>query len=147
MSTALLFDFAMRHGRKRRIAAMVCLLLSRSFANDWCERLTVINIGSIAGRESYVGGSVYCAAKAAVRAFSGSLLRELVATPIRVSEIQPGLVETEFSVVRFRGDKAAADKVYEGLDPLTPEYVRRTNPMGSGWCWVLLEISLKKWYG
>jgi len=81
----------------------------------------IINIGSIAGRESYVGGSVYCAAKAAVRAFTGSLLREVVDTSIRVTEIQPGLVETEFSVVRFRGDKAAAEKVYDGLHPLTAE--------------------------
>jgi len=56
-----------------------------------------------------------------VRAFTGSLLRELVDTPIRVTEIQPGMVETEFSLVRFRGDKAAADKVYDGLEPLTAE--------------------------
>jgi NADP-dependent 3-hydroxy acid dehydrogenase YdfG len=60
-----------------------------------------------------------CATKAAVRSFTGSLLRELVSTPIRVSEIQPGAVETEFSVVRFRGDKKAADAVYEGIEPLT----------------------------
>ncbi|CAH7684973.1 hypothetical protein BY996DRAFT_4574527 [Phakopsora pachyrhizi] len=81
----------------------------------------IINLGSIAGREPYAGGSVYCATKHAVNAFSGALLRELVSTPIRVSEIQPGMVETEFSVTRFRGDRSKADSVYEGLKPLTAE--------------------------
>ncbi|KAF9564667.1 NAD(P)-binding protein [Agrocybe pediades] len=81
----------------------------------------VINLGSIAGIEPYAGGSIYTATKHAVNAFSGSLLRELVNTPIRVTEIQPGMVETEFSIVRFRGDESAAKKVYEGLEPLTAE--------------------------
>ena len=71
------------------------------------------------GREPYAGGAIYCATKHAVRSFTGSLLREVVDTPIRVTEIQPGMVETEFSIVRFRGDKGAADKVYEGLQPCT----------------------------
>lgn len=62
-------------------------------------------------------GAIYCATKHAVASFSSSLMKELVNTPIRVCEIQPGMVETEFSVVRFRGDKSEADKVYEGLDP------------------------------
>ncbi|KAH9484320.1 NADP-dependent 3-hydroxy acid dehydrogenase [Psilocybe cubensis] len=79
----------------------------------------VINLGSIAGIEPYAGGSIYTATKHAVNAFSGSLLRELVNTPIRVTEIQPGMVETEFSIVRFRGNVDAAKKVYEGLEPLT----------------------------
>ncbi|CAA7271716.1 unnamed protein product [Cyclocybe aegerita] len=83
----------------------------------------VINLGSIAGREPYAGGSIYTATKHAVNAFTGSLLRELVNTPIRVTEIQPGMVETEFSIVRYRGDEQAAKKVYEGLDPLTAEDV------------------------
>jgi short-subunit dehydrogenase len=62
-------------------------------------------------------GGIYCATKAAVSSFNGSLLRELVNTDIRVCEIQPGMVETEFSIVRFRGDKQAADDVYSGLTP------------------------------
>lgn len=72
----------------------------------------IINIGSIAGREGYPGGSIYCATKAAVRAFTDALRKELIATRIRVMEIDPGQVETEFSVVRFYGDKAKADAVY-----------------------------------
>jgi len=79
----------------------------------------VINLGSVAGREAYQNGSIYCATKAAVRSFGVSLLKELVATNIRVSEIQPGMVETEFSVIRFRGDKEKADAVYKGIQPLT----------------------------
>ncbi|KAA8909177.1 hypothetical protein FN846DRAFT_776518 [Sphaerosporella brunnea] len=81
----------------------------------------IINIGSIAGREPYAGGAIYCASKAAVRSFSDSLRKELIATRIRVMEIDPGQVETEFSVVRFYGDKKKADAVYQGVDPLTPE--------------------------
>lgn len=83
----------------------------------------IINIGSIAGREPYQGGSIYCATKAAVRSFTDALRRELIATRIRVIEIDPGQVETEFSVVRFGGDKEKAKKVYEGVEPLTPEDV------------------------
>ncbi|EAS35293.2 oxidoreductase [Coccidioides immitis RS] len=81
----------------------------------------IINIGSIAGREAYPGGSIYCATKAAVRSFTDALRKELIATRIRVIEIDPGQVETEFSVVRFYGDKSKADAVYAGCDPLTPD--------------------------
>lgn len=81
----------------------------------------IVNIGSIAGREPYPGGAIYCATKSAVKFFSHSLRKEVINTGIRVLEVDPGAVETEFSVVRFHGDKAAADKVYEGTTPLTPE--------------------------
>lgn len=72
----------------------------------------IINIGSIAGREGYPGGSIYCATKAAVRTFTDALRKELIATRIRVMEVDPGQVETEFSIVRFNGDKSKADAVY-----------------------------------
>jgi len=95
--------------------------MTQVFVKDMRARNTghIINIGSVAGREAYAGGGIYCATKAAVRSFSQTLMREVVDTGIKVTEIQPGLVETGFSVVRFRGDKSAADKVYQGLEPLT----------------------------
>jgi len=79
----------------------------------------VVNIGSIAGRGAYPGGNVYCASKAAVRAISEGLKQDLLGTPIRVTEIQPGLVETEFSEIRFHGDTEKAKNVYKDLTPLT----------------------------
>ena len=81
----------------------------------------IINIGSIAGDAAYPGGSVYCATKAAVKALSDGLRIDLVDTPLRVTNIKPGMVETNFSVVRFRGDKDKADNVYKGIRPLTGE--------------------------
>ncbi|EDN03025.1 oxidoreductase [Histoplasma capsulatum] len=86
---------------------------------DGGGRGDIINIGSVAGRVSYPGGSIYCASKAAVRSFTDALRKELIATRIRVIEIDPGQVETEFSLVRFYGDKAKADAVYAGCEPLT----------------------------
>lgn len=79
----------------------------------------IINIGSIAGDAAYPGGSVYCATKAAVKALSDGLRIDLVDTPLRVTNIKPGLVETNFSVVRFRGDKEKADNVYRGIKALS----------------------------
>jgi len=81
----------------------------------------IVNIGSIAGFETYKGGAGYTAVKHAVRAITKTLRLELNGEPIRVTEIAPGLVETEFSVVRFHGDRKTAKAVYEGLKPLTAE--------------------------
>ena len=79
----------------------------------------IINIGSIAGDAAYPGGSVYCATKAAVKILSDGLRQDLVDTPLRVTNIKPGLVETNFSVVRYRGNKEAADNFYKGIKPLS----------------------------
>lgn len=79
----------------------------------------IINIGSIAGHEAYAGGVVYCATKHAVDAITKAMKKDLHGTAIRVGEVSPGLVETEFSNVRFKGDDESADQVYEGMVPLT----------------------------
>jgi NADP-dependent 3-hydroxy acid dehydrogenase YdfG len=81
----------------------------------------IVNLGSIAGFETYKGGAGYTASKHAVRAISRTLRLELNGEPIRVTEIAPGMVETEFSTVRFRGDRKAAKAVYQGVKPLTAE--------------------------
>ncbi len=86
----------------------------------------VINIGSIAGDGAYPGGSVYCATKAAVKALSDGLRIDLVDTPLRVTNIKPGMVETNFSVVRYRGDQQAADNFYKGIRPLSGDDVAET---------------------
>ena len=86
----------------------------------------VINLGSIAGHMVYPNGHVYCATKAAERSISDGLRIDLSGTPIRVTSIDPGLVETEFSNIRFRGDGDRAKKVYAGLDPLTADDIAET---------------------
>ncbi len=86
----------------------------------------VINVGSVAARYTYPGGSVYCATKAAVKVLSEGLKIDLLGTPVRVTNIEPGFVETEFSDVRFRGDKERAKNVYKGMIPLTPDDIADT---------------------
>jgi len=83
----------------------------------------VINLGSTAGEMTYPNGAVYCASKAAERAINDGLRQDLLGTAVRVTSVDPGMVETDFSRVRFHGDEARAAKVYQGLTPLTPEDV------------------------
>jgi NADP-dependent 3-hydroxy acid dehydrogenase YdfG len=97
--------------------AVVPLLVARG-------RGTVIHLGSIAGRQVYPGGSVYCASKHAVRALNEGLRLDLLGTGVRVATVDPGMVgETEFSLVRFHGDAGRASAVYRGITPLTPDDV------------------------
>jgi 3-hydroxy acid dehydrogenase / malonic semialdehyde reductase len=83
----------------------------------------VVNLGSTAGELAYPNGAVYCGSKAAVRLINDGLRQDLLGTPVRVTSIDPGMVETDFSLVRFRGDAEKAEKVYKGVTPLTPEDV------------------------
>ena len=87
---------------------------------------SILNIGSIAGRTAYEGGSAYCAAKAGELQITRALRLELSGTGVRVATIDPGFAETEFSLVRFKGDEARAKKVYDGMIPLTSEDVAET---------------------
>jgi len=86
----------------------------------------IINIGSIAGDAAYANGSVYCASKAAVKSLTDGLRIDLVDTPLRVTLIKAGMVETNFTVVRFRGDKPAANDYYKGIKPLNGDDVAET---------------------
>lgn len=94
--------------------AVLPLMMARKKGN-------IINIGSIAGKEVYANGNVYCASKFAVDAISRGMRIDLIEEGIKVSEVNPGLVETEFSEVRFKGDKERAAGVYQGYEPLRAE--------------------------
>jgi 3-hydroxy acid dehydrogenase / malonic semialdehyde reductase len=81
----------------------------------------IVNIGSVAGRQAYERGALYVTSKFAARGFTYALREDLLGRPIRLTTVDPGLVETNFSRVRYRGDEAAAAKVYEGVEPLSPD--------------------------
>src|SRR6266550_2830718 len=83
----------------------------------------IVNIGSIAGRQAYPDGSLYVTSKFAVRGFTYALREDLLGRPIRITTVDPGLVETNFSLIRFRGDEEAARKVYEGVEAMRPDDV------------------------
>ena len=104
------------------------LYVTRAISPQMVERKLghIINIASLAGRETYPNGAVYCASKSAVKAATEGIRKDLNPYGIKVSCIDPGLVETEFSEVRFHGDKAAAEKVYQGYTPLTAFDVAET---------------------
>lgn len=101
------------------------LYVTRAFLPHMVERARghVVNLGSLAGHQTYPRGNVYGATKYAVRALTESMALDLAGTPIRVSSVSPGLVETEFSVVRFAGDAERAKAVYRGMRPLTADEV------------------------
>lgn len=104
------------------------LYVSKHVANRMIARKKghIINVGSIAGKEVYANGNVYCATKHAVDALNKSMRIDLLAHSIKVSAINPGMVETEFSIVRFDGDEERAKKVYENIVPLKPEDIAET---------------------
>ncbi|QYH40131.1 SDR family NAD(P)-dependent oxidoreductase [Algoriphagus sp. NBT04N3] len=99
------------------------LYVSKAVIPGMCERKsgTIINIGSIAGKEVYPNGNVYCGSKHAVDAITKGMRMDLNPFGIKVIGIHPGLVETEFSVVRFKGDENRAEKVYQGFEPLVAQ--------------------------
>jgi NADP-dependent 3-hydroxy acid dehydrogenase YdfG len=87
------------------------------------DRAHIVNMGSVAGRQAYENGATYVASKFAVRGFTYALREDLLGRPIRITTVDAGLVETEFSIVRFKGDRERAEAVYRGVDPLTAEDV------------------------
>jgi 3-hydroxy acid dehydrogenase/malonic semialdehyde reductase len=111
----------------RALVHVTRLLLPGMVARD---RGHVVNVGSVAGSWPYPGGNVYGATKAFVRQFSLNLRSDLLGTGVRVTNVEPGMVETEFSAVRFHGDDGRAAKVYEGMKPLSAEDIADT----VAWC-------------
>ena len=105
------------------------LYITRAVAPLMIARNTghIVNLASIAGKEVYPGGNVYCATKHAVDALSRAMRTDMLKHHIKVTNIAPGMVETEFSIVRYKGDKEAADKVYQGMTPLTNEEIGRAH--------------------
>lgn len=104
------------------------LYMTRAVSNLMIENKKghIINIGSVAGKEVYANGNVYCATKHAVDALNKGMRIDLLQHGIKVTAVNPGMVETEFSIVRFDGDEDKAKKVYMGLQPLTPEDIAET---------------------
>lgn len=104
------------------------LYITKEICKGMVERKSghIINIGSIAGKEVYANGNVYCASKHAVDALSKSMRIDLLPYNIKVTAINPGMVETEFSIVRFDGDEERASKVYQGMQPLKAEDIAET---------------------
>ena len=104
------------------------LYVSKSVSQLMIERRKgqIINISSIAGREAYPNGAVYCGSKHAVQAITKAMRVELLPYGIKVNTIAPGMVDTEFSVVRFKGDQQRADNVYKGFEPLMAEDIAET---------------------
>lgn len=99
------------------------LYVSKAVMPGMVERKSghIVNVSSIAGKETYKNGAVYCASKSAVEAISQGMRLDLIEHGIKVTNIAPGAVETEFSIVRFKGDEERAGNVYKGFDPLKPE--------------------------
>lgn len=90
------------------------------------EPSTIVNLGSVAGDAAYGGGAIYCASKAALKILSDGLRIDLVDTAIRITNVKPGIVETNFSNIRFKGDRERAKQVYTGIQSLTPENIANT---------------------
>ena len=121
VQTANIYDWdAMIDGNVKGLMYVTKAVLPQMVS---AKRGQIINLGSISGREVYPNGSVYCSSKFAVDAFTNGLRIDLNPVGIRVGAIHPGLVETEFSNVRFKGDQERAAKVYQGIEALTPEDV------------------------